>query len=65
MDLLLGPFVDAEGAGLDDADLAAFEALAGLDDDMIYPWLIGTAEPPEPYRAMVRRIAAARASRPR
>ncbi len=48
-DLVLGPFMQAEGATLTDAELDQFEALLAEDNDHeIYAWIIETRPaPPE------------------
>ncbi|WP_271068618.1 succinate dehydrogenase assembly factor 2 [Caulobacter sp. NIBR1757] len=47
MDLILGPFADQHAQSLDEAELAAFEALLLADDQDVYGWIIGR-EPPAP-----------------
>jgi len=49
-DLVLGPFMEAEGEGLSDAELAAFEALLAEDDHDLYAWIIETKPTPEPHQ---------------
>ena len=47
-DLVLGPFAEQVGPGLDDVDLDAFEALLAQDDDhQLYAWIIGTEPTPD------------------
>lgn len=47
-DLVLGPFMQAEGATLSDAELDQFEALLAEDNDHeIYAWIIETKPTPE------------------
>ncbi len=67
-DLVLGPFVEREGADLSEADLTALEALLDVDDDhRIYAWIIGSADTPDAHetpvmtriRAFMRRHVAA------
>lgn len=45
LELLLGPFADAQSAGLDAPDVAAFEALLEVDDQTVLGWLMGDAPP--------------------
>ena len=59
MDLILGVFFDREGAQLDDAALAAFEALIDEDDDALYRWITGVEVPPERHRATIERLRGA------
>jgi antitoxin CptB len=59
-DLMLGGFLRAHLATLDDADLTALEALLELPDPDLADWLTGRAPvPPEQDTAMLRRIRAA------
>jgi antitoxin CptB len=48
-DLILGPFVDAEGSDLDAGELEAFEALLDQDDHQLYAWILGNAPTPAPH----------------
>lgn len=48
-DLVLGPFMEAEGTALSDAELDAFEALLAEDDHDLYAWIIETKATPEPH----------------
>lgn len=61
MDLLLGPFADRHLAGMDEAELAAYERLLDVSEPTLMAWLTGQAEPPpetDPtMRALVRRAA--------
>ncbi|MCC6305398.1 MAG: succinate dehydrogenase assembly factor 2 [Rhodobacteraceae bacterium] len=58
MDLLLGPFADTRLAAMGPAALAAFEALADLDDPVLYPWLAGSEAPAPAHAALVAEIRA-------
>lgn len=67
MDLILGPFADAELDHLDDGALAAYERLIEENDQDLYPWITarlrgGTAGPDD-HAAMLDRIAAHAAGR--
>lgn len=48
-DLVLGPFMEAEGAALSEAELDAFEALLAEDDHDLYAWIIETKPTPSPH----------------
>ena len=53
-DLVLGPFVEREGATLSDADLTAIEALLDEDDDhAIYAWIIESRPTPATHETPV------------
>jgi antitoxin CptB len=53
-DLVLGPFVEREGAGLTDQEISDFETLLSQDDDhRIYAWIIGTEPTPEEFETPV------------
>lgn len=41
MDLILGGYADAHIAGLGDHDLADFEALMDLPDQLVFDWITG------------------------
>lgn len=58
MDLILGPFADAELVRLPDAELDAFEALLEENDQDLYAWVSGTAAAAPPHQGLIRRIAA-------
>ena len=57
MDLLLGPFADAELAALDSAALAAFEDLLAENDQDLFTWMVRKIGAPPQYREIVGRIA--------
>ena len=53
-DLVLGPFAEQAGPGLDERDLSDFEALLMLDDDhRLYAWILGTEAAPAEYETPV------------
>jgi antitoxin CptB len=53
-DLVLGPFVEREGAGLTDQEISDFETLLSQDDDhRIYAWIIGAEPTPEEFETPV------------
>ena len=58
MDLILGRFWDAEGASLDEATLATYEAMLSENDQDLYLWVSGQAQPPEPFAALIARLQA-------
>lgn len=47
MDLLLGRYADAHVPRMDEAALAAFEALMTIDDQVLYRWLTGEVAVPD------------------
>ncbi|MBS7698904.1 MULTISPECIES: succinate dehydrogenase assembly factor 2 [unclassified Chelatococcus] len=49
MDLIFGRFADARLAELDEADLAAFEALLDEQDKDIFSWYCGEVSVPPHY----------------
>ena len=53
-DLVLGPFMEREGAGLSDAELTEFEALLAEDNDHeLYAWIIETKPTPPEHDTML------------
>lgn len=62
MDLILGPFADAELAGLDPEALDDYERLLDENDQELYPWitarLAGRAAGPQALGSIMDRIAA-------
>ena len=62
MDLILGPFADAELAGLEADSLDAYELLLDENDQDLYPWITarlgGRTAGPQAHAAMLDRIAA-------
>lgn len=58
MDLILGPFADAELAGLADAELEAYERLLEEPDWDLYAWVSGAAEPPAEHAPLIARLKA-------
>lgn len=53
LDLLLGPFADAEIHRLSDAELADFELLLEVPDRDFFSWLTAEAQPPGPHNALL------------
>jgi antitoxin CptB len=50
LDLILGPFADAQLEHLDETGLDAFEQLLTVPDNDLYDWLCDRTNPPERYR---------------
>ncbi|HQU67150.1 MAG TPA: succinate dehydrogenase assembly factor 2 [Albidovulum sp.] len=63
MDLILGPYADAELVGLNGEVLELYDALLLENDQDIYPWIAGAAPVPERFRALIAEIAAFARSR--
>lgn len=57
MDLILGRFWDAHGAGLDPGTLDLYEALLSENDQDLYAWVSGQSPAPERFRSLVARLA--------
>lgn len=45
MDLILGPFADAEVPSFDDGGLERFEQLLEINDQTLYAWVSGVEHP--------------------
>jgi antitoxin CptB len=59
VDLLLGRFADATIAGLDESELAGFEALLDVPDQLVLAWITGEAAvPDEADSPLLRRLLA-------
>ena len=57
MDLILGPFADAQLATLGDGELAEYEAWLDIPDQQFFAWLNGSQiVPPEIDTVMFRRL---------
>ena len=56
MDLILGRFWDAKGATLDDATLDQYEALLSENDQDLYAWVSGQADPPEAFSSLIEKL---------
>ena len=56
MDLILGPFFDRQGDTLDDATLDGYEALLAENDQDLYQWFSGQADPPAALAPLLARI---------
>jgi antitoxin CptB len=59
LDLLLGPFADADAANFDAAEIATFEALLEVPDPEIYAWIVGNTPAPASHDTpLFRRLRA-------
>ncbi len=56
MDLILGRFWDAEGDALDPDTLDTYEALLAENDQDLYAWVSGQAEPPADFAELIARL---------
>ena len=54
MDLILGPYADAELADRDDAALDLFDALLLENDHDLYQWVSGQTVAPERFSDLIR-----------
>ncbi len=57
MDLILGPFCDAEAASLSEDEMALYELLLEENDQDLYAWVSGQAPVPDRFEALIARIA--------
>ena len=57
MDLILGPYADAELANMDETALDLFDALLLENDQDLYQWVSGQAEPPARFSALIRALS--------
>ena len=56
MDLILGPFADAEAANLSESDLSKLERLLDENDQDIYAWISRRTATPEHFGSVLGRI---------
>ena len=56
MDLILGPFADANVAAMSPADLDLYEELLRESDQDLYVWATGRASPPERLAGLLGRV---------
>ena len=63
MDLILGPFADAEAGGMDGAALDLLEALMAENDQDLYRWITTGEGVPSGYGALIARIGGQARSR--
>lgn len=57
MDMVLGPFSDTELVGLNEAQLALYDALLSENDLDLYQWVTGQVETPEHYLDLLTSIS--------
>ncbi|WP_264210190.1 succinate dehydrogenase assembly factor 2 [Leisingera thetidis] len=57
MDILLSAYAAANLAGMDAAQLDLYDALLHENDQDLYQWVTGQAEPQQRFRALVGDIA--------
>ena len=57
MDLILGPFADAELSAMEGGALDLYDALLSENDQDLYPWITGAASPPERFTTLIGEIA--------
>ena len=58
MDLVLGRFWDEAGQELDASELDLYEDLLCENDQDLYAWFSGQAEPPDRFICLIARINA-------
>ena len=58
MDLILGPWADAQLSGLAPEALDRFEALLEENDQDLYAWVTGQTATPGPHAALITEIGA-------
>ncbi|MBP9182086.1 MAG: succinate dehydrogenase assembly factor 2 [Fuscovulum sp.] len=58
MDLVLGPFADAELETMVEDDLAVYDRLLDENDQDLMAWLLGQSAPPEGLAPLLARIGA-------
>ncbi|WP_126977103.1 FAD assembly factor SdhE [Frigidibacter oleivorans] len=63
MDLILGPWADARLAGMDGPTLDLYDRLLEENDQDLYPWITGAAEPPAWIAPLLAEIGAFARSR--
>jgi antitoxin CptB len=56
MDLVLGPFADANLGGLSPADLDLYDALLEENDQDLMAWILGQSAPPAAIAPLLSRI---------
>ena len=57
-DLILGPFADNHAQSLVSDELETFERLLEENDHDIFGWIVGRAEPPADFAALIERLRA-------
>ncbi|AZQ66227.1 succinate dehydrogenase assembly factor 2 [Silicimonas algicola] len=56
MDLILGRFWDAEGAGLEDSELDLYEDFLEENDQDLYQWVSGQGDAPVRFQPLIARL---------
>lgn len=64
MDLILGPFFDARGDALDEAQLTTYEALLEENDQDLYVWFAERAPTPDGLAGLMQVIRTYHAENP-
>ena len=57
MDIILGRYAEARLAAMTGPELDLYEALLDENDQDLYQWVTGQATPPEPFAALIGKIA--------
>jgi antitoxin CptB len=63
MDMVLGPYADAQLAAMDAAALDRFDALLDENDQDLLRWILRQAPPPAPHAGLVADLSAFAAAR--
>jgi antitoxin CptB len=58
MDLIMGPFAEAELASLEEAEIDAFECLIEMPDDDLFSWITRRAAPAEHATPLFAKLVA-------
>ncbi|MGR3343975.1 MAG: FAD assembly factor SdhE [Paracoccaceae bacterium] len=56
MDLILGPFADANLAHMTPGELALYDQLLSENDQDLYQWVTGQADCPDKLKASIARV---------
>ncbi|MEM1077526.1 MAG: succinate dehydrogenase assembly factor 2 [Pseudomonadota bacterium] len=56
MDLILGPYADANLANMSAEEVEEFDALLKENDQDLYQWVSGQATPPAEFAALITRL---------
>ena len=59
MDLILGPFADAQLADMSDDTLALSDSMLSENDQELYKWVTGQSKTPDRFQDMIATIAKA------
>jgi len=57
MDLILGPYSDTEIEGLDETQIALYDAMLSENDHDLYQWITGQKQTPQEYLGMIAVIS--------